>query len=561
MTTHLKNSQDNLVDIILNTVDDPMLITDGSGVIVKLNRAFEDAFGWRKEDAIGKRPDILKSQKHDDSFFKNLWNALVADGFWNGYIWNQAKSGDLLYTKSRIKAQYDEDGKVLYFVSHMKVKTAEELQVVRNHDDLTGLPDRNLFTDRVEQAMISAERVEKSVALLYIGMDHFTTINDGLGHDMGDKLLKAVSERLHDCIRESDTIARLGGDVFGMALQVTDIDHGVIVAEKVLHSLKETFDIERKRMTMTASIGISIFPKDGSTSASLMQLAESAMHHAKKKGGNNYVFFAEDMNQKAKNRLEMENAIRKALTNDEFVLYYQPKVSAESETIVGAEALIRWQSPEKGFVQPGDFIPIAEETGLIGNIGSWVLQEAARQNKAWQNAGLPPIRVAVNVAAPQLRANNFVNEVKAALLVNELDAKWLELEIVESMLMGNTQMTIDKLQDIRDLGCSLSIDDFGTGYSSLSYLTRFPINTLKIDRAFIKDLETDKTMAEISRAIIGMSQGLKLEVVAEGAENDAHVTFLRENGCETVQGYYYSKPVPAVQFETLLAAGKINHNR
>lgn len=555
----IPNSQDNLVDIILNTVDDPMMVTDGHGIIVRVNRAFEDSFGWRAEEAKGKTPKILNSAKHDSAFFEELWQSLKADGFWEGHIWNRAKSGDELNTDCRIKAQLDDNGDVLYFVSRMKIEEIEESTGIRNHDLLTGLPDQHLFRDRLEQAMIAVKRVDKSVALLHIGLDHFSTINDGLGYDIGDELLKQVSQRLHDCMRGSDTVARVAGDLFSMALQVASIDDGVIVAEKVLKSIQSGFIVNGNNVNITASIGISLFPKDGETSDDLMKLADSALHHAKKNGGNAYKFYAEDMNIKAKKRIEMEAAIRKGLENREFVLYYQPKVAAGSEEIVGAEALIRWQSPERGFMPPNDFIPVAEETGLIGDIGSWVLGEAARQNKAWQNAGLKKIRVAVNVAAPQFKAPDFIDCVLNALDNNDLDSKWLELEIVESMLMGDTDMTVKKLHEVRDIGCHLSIDDFGTGYSSLSYLTRFPITTLKIDRAFIKDLESDKTMAEISRAIIGMSQGLELEVVAEGAENLAHIDFLRENGCQTVQGFYYSKPLPADEFAALLKVGSIKH--
>ncbi|MDV7339417.1 EAL domain-containing protein [Terasakiella sp. A23] len=560
MSLLIPNTQDNLVDIILNTVDDPMMVTDGDGVIVRVNRAFEDTFGWRTEEAVGQTPKILNSRKHDDAFFHRLWDALAQDGFWEGKIWNMAKSGDEIETDCRIKTQFNDDGQVLYYVSRMKVETVEEGEKARNHDNLTGLPDQHLFSDRLDQAMIAVRRVDKSVALLHIGLDHFSTINDGLGYETGDQLLKQISERLHDCMRGSDTVARLGGDLFAMALQVSSIDDGVVVAEKVLKSMQKTFDIEGKTLNMTASIGISLYPKDAEHAADLMKLADTAMHHAKKQGGNAYKFFAEDMNAKAKNRLEMETAIRKGLSNREFVLYYQPKVSSKTEQIVGAEALIRWISPERGFMPPGDFIPVAEETGLIGDIGSWVLQEAARQNKSWQDAGLPKVRVAVNVAAPQFKAPDFIDHVLNALDNNDLEPQWLELEIVESMLMGDTEMTVQKLHEVREVGCHLSIDDFGTGYSSLSYLTRFPITTLKIDRAFIKDLECDKTMAEISRAIIGMSQGLELEVVAEGAETDAHIQFLRENGCQTVQGFYYSKPVPADEFAELLKNGIPAHS-
>jgi len=558
MSHLIPNTQDNLIDIILNTVDDPMMVTDGNGIILRINRAFEDCFNWRAKEVLGKTPRILNSSKHSTAFFELLWQNLSQDGFWDGLIWNRGKSGNEIHTDCRIKAQFDENGDVLYYVSRMKVEDIEEINAIRNHDELTHLPDRHLFIDRLEQAMIAVARVDKSVALLCIGLDHFSNVNDGLGYNLGDQLLQSVAKRLQDCIRGSDTLARLNGDLFAMALQVSSIDDGVVVAEKVLAAMQETFTLNDQQVNLSASIGISLYPKDNEKAVDLMKLADSAMHHAKKKGGNIYEFFASDMNAKARLRIEMENSLRKGLDNDEFVLYYQPKVASGTERIVGAEALIRWISPERGFMPPDSFIPIAEETGLIGPIGSWVLQEAARQNKEWQDAGLPPIRIAVNVAAPQFRDPDFINKVQQALTSNNLDPKWLELEIVESMLMGNSDTIIEKLHEVRDLGCHLSIDDFGTGYSSLSYLTRFPITTLKIDRAFIANLENDPAMAEISRAIIGMSQGLKLEVVAEGAENLAHIDFLRENGCQTVQGYYYSKPIPADEFAKILKLGTMN---
>ncbi len=554
----LHNSEYSLVDIILNTVDDPIIVSDERGTIRKVNHAFEEHFSWRKEELVGKSYANIISTKHGDDFLETVFTQVTDEGEWQGDIWIQAKDEDEDFRADcYIQAQRDEYQIPLFFVARLKVPE-EELQQVRNHDDLTGLPDHLLFVDRLEQAMIAVKRVDKSVALLYIGLDHFSTINDGLGYAVGDELLKQVSQRLQKCVRGSDTVARLGSDVFAMALQVATIDDGVTVAEKVLKGMLDTFDIEGKTVTLTASIGISLFPKDSDNASDLLKQADTALHHAKKKDGNNYQFFASDMNDKAKTRLEMESSIRKGLKNEEFVLYYQPKVSSGSGEIVGAEALIRWISPEKGFMPPGDFIPIAEETGLIGQIGSWVLQEAARQNKQWQDQGLPKIRVAVNVAAPQFRAPSFIDEVESALSNNNLLPEWLELEIVESMLMGDAEQTIEKLHEVRKVGCHLSIDDFGTGYSSLSYLTRFPITTLKIDRAFIKDLECDKTMAEISRAIIGMSQGLELEVVAEGAETDAHIDFLRQNGCPTVQGFYYSKPLPAEDFAKLLKVGRLD---
>jgi diguanylate cyclase (GGDEF)-like protein len=388
-------------------------------------------------------------------------------------------------------------------------------------------------------------------------LDGFAIINDGLGYKFGDSLLKSVVVRLESCIRSSDTVARLDGDRFALVLQVASADDGVKIAEKLVQAMKQPFIIDGREVGVTASIGISLYPADGENVDVLAKRAESAMRHAKKAGGGRYVFFANDMNMKAKMRIEMEGNLRRAIQQKEFLLYYQPKVDVETQQIIGMEALIRWNDPVKGIISPTVFIPVAEETGLIEQIGLWGLREACFQNKRWQDNGLQPVRVSVNISGRQFSSSDIINNIKEVLDASGLSSKYLELEITESLLMTNTEDNIQKLQQIREMGCHLSIDDFGTGYSSLSYLTRFPISTLKIDRAFIHDIETNKNTAEITLAIIGMSKGLKLEVVAEGAETIKHIDFLRKHGCKTAQGFYYSRPVPAEEFEKLLAIGFI----
>ena len=362
---------------------------------------------------------------------------------------------------------------------------------------------------------------------------------------------------MKSCFRGSDTVAHIEGDRFGIVLQIAAPNDGVTVAEKILKSIRKPFVIEEQEITVTASIGTSLFPTDEENVDKLIKYAESAMHHTKKSGGDQYQFFSSEMNIKAKTRIEMERSLRRAIEHEHFLLYYQPKVDAGSNKIVGMEALIRWQDPEKGLISPGIFIPLAEETGLIEPIGLWVLKEACKQNKQWQDMGLQPICVSVNVSGRQFRVPDFVDKVKTVLEDSGLLPQYLELEITESLLVGNTEDIINKLHQIRNLGCYLSIDDFGTGYSSLSYLTRFPISSLKIDRAFIQDIETSQNSIEVARAIIGLSQGLNLEVIAEGAESAEHIDFLRQNGCNTVQGFYYSRPVPPEEFEKLLTIGFI----
>jgi diguanylate cyclase len=436
---------------------------------------------------------------------------------------------------------------------------ADEEGLGFGYDSLTGLPNRDLFGDRVGQAVLGANRTGSSVALLLMGLDRFTLVNDALGHGAGDRLLIEVARRLRMCVRETDTAVRLDGDKFALVMAIADTDDSVIVAEKALKVVKEPFTLDGHEVVVTFSIGISVFPLDADSGAQLAKHAEHALHYAKVSGRNQYQFFSKDMNRKAKSRLELEERMRRALGNDEFVVFYQPKVSADRDTIVGAEALIRWMDPERGMISPGEFIPVAEESGQIEAIGTWILRQSCIQNRAWQEAGFDPIKVSVNVSARQFRSRSLLDTVTEALDSSGLDPKWLELEITESMLMNDVDTAVRKMTALRDLGVGLSIDDFGTGYSSLSYLGRFPITTLKIDRAFIADVDTNPKTAEIARAIIGLSRGLNLEVVAEGAEVAEHVMFLRSNGCDTVQGFYYSRPVPAEEFERMMRQRVLLH--
>ncbi len=423
------------------------------------------------------------------------------------------------------------------------------------YDVLTGLPNRSLFIDRIEQAMIVSRRHDQSVGIMCLGLDAFTRINDGLGHDFGDHVLKAMGQRLQKVLRNSDSIARVGGDQFDCLVSMASSDDGVIVTEKLLRVLKEPFHLDGQEINLTASIGIAVFPADGEEAGTLLKHAESAMRHCKRTGGDSYQFFSHEMHDRARRRIEMENALRVALEQGEFRLYYQPKVDVKSNAIVGAEALIRWHHPERGVVSPGEFIPVAEESGLIGPIGEWVAREACRQNREWLDKGLDAVCVSINMAAPQFRERDIVQQMAAILAESGLPAELLELEITEGLLIGDIDLIEEKLLGFRKLGLKIAIDDFGTGYSSLSYLSRFPITTLKIDRAFIHDVESNHSTAEIARAIIGLSRGLELEVVAEGAETAEHIDFLTAQGCRTVQGFFYCRPIPAEEFEEKLRRG------
>lgn len=552
-----------LLDLVLANIDYGVVVSDANSIILQVNHAFEGMTGYSNGHLLGKEIDILYAKQNTSDVIDSLKDSLEKKDFWEGEM-------SLFCTKAKtclfyvaIYVQKDKNSVITNYVlimrdSESKLVVEDTESVSDQHDSLTGLPNSYLFKDRAEQSIIAAKRVDKSVALLICGLDRFSLINDGLGHDFGSLLLKEVSARFKNCIRGSDTLARIQGDRFGMVLQIASVDDGVIVAEKILKAMKDPFLIRGQEVSASVSIGISLFPTDGDSAEELGSYAESAMHHVKKRGGNHFLFFANNMNIRAKERIAIENDLRRALQCNEFLLYYQPKVNAQTQKIIGMEALIRWNDPEKGIISPGVFIPVAEETGIIEPIGLWGLREACRQNKEWQDKGLQHVRVSVNVSAHQFRDADFVDYVKVALKDSGLNSKYLELELTESLFMDDINETINKLQQIRDLGCHLSIDDFGTGYSSLSYLTRFPITVLKIDKTFVQDVEANHSTAEIARAIIGLSQGLNLEVVAEGAETLEHVNFLRKHGCTTVQGFFFSRPLPPAEFETLLTIGFID---
>ncbi|KIL98639.1 diguanylate cyclase/phosphodiesterase (GGDEF & EAL domains) with PAS/PAC sensor(s) [Paramagnetospirillum magnetotacticum MS-1] len=534
-----------LLNGLLDSIHDAVIIADAEGNPLRSNPAFEALMGF----ASGSGAEV--SRLAASMIYKAL--SPGAGGRWKGMvICPDGKERPFEVTAAAINPSADSADRFLCVVRPALAEDSHGDGGSFGYDTLTGLPNRDLFADRIGQAVLQANRTGASVALMTMGLDRFTLVNDALGHNAGDRLLVEVARRLKMCVRETDTAVRLDGDKFALVMAIADTDDSVIVAEKALHAVKEPFSLDGEEVVVTFSIGISVYPLDADSSAQLVKHAENALHYAKVSGRNQYQFFSNDMNRKAKSRLELEGRMRRALANDEFVVYYQPKVSADRNTIVGAEALIRWLDPERGMVSPGEFIPVAEESGQIEPIGTWVLRQSCQQNRLWQEAGFDPIKVSVNVSARQFRSPSLLEIVTEALDSTGLDPKWLELEITESMLMNDVDTAVRKMRALRDLGIGLSIDDFGTGYSSLSYLGRFPITTLKIDRAFIADVDTNPKTAEIARAIIGLSRGLNLEVVAEGAEIAAHIAFLRSNGCDTVQGFFYSRPVPADEFEQMM---------
>ena len=429
----------------------------------------------------------------------------------------------------------------------------DELQQIALHDPLTKLPNRVLLDDRIQQAIVHAQRSKRMCAVLFIDLDRFKTINDSLGHMIGDELLRAVAARLASTIRAGDTVSRIGGDEFVILLrEISDVETTTLVASKVLNALRGAIRVHEHELFVTPSIGISVYPTQASAAQMLITCADAAMYNAKQAGRNTFKVFTSEMNTFFPDRLKLEQDLRCALERREFELHYQPKVDVQLGRMSGMEALVRWRHPERGLLAPQEFISLAEETGLIIPVGRWVLEEACRQNKAWQDMGLPRLRVSVNMSGVQFRDPSLLEIISTALSSSGLDPTFLEIEITESVIMHNASDAIVTLERVKEMGVHVSIDDFGTGYSSLAYLKRFPIDKLKIDRAFIRDVSTDLDDAAIVRATIGLAHNLRLKVVAEGVETSEQLGFLRSLGCDEYQGYHKSKPVPAQELERAL---------
>ncbi len=538
-----------------------ILITDAFSRIITVNHAFTSITGYEIADAVGKTPALLRSGKHGEDFYQNLWASLKEAGQWRGEIWNRRKSGETYLEWLTISAVKNDQGETTNYVAVFSDITSrklaeERLSYLANHDALTGLPNRTLFIERLTLALAHAHRNRKMAAVMFFDLDRFKIVNDTLGHAAGDELLQEVSRLVAGCLREDDTVARLGGDEFTVILEGIGDDQDVApIAQKIIDTLAKPMNLSGQEVFVTASIGISVYPNDGRDAHELVKNADAAMYRAKELGKNNYQFFKSDMNARAFERLTLENSLRRALERDEFELHYQPQVDIGSGQVVGAEALIRWRHPEMGLISPDRFIPIAEETGMILPIGEWVLRTACVQNKAWQEAGYPPLHVAVNLSGRQFKQKNLLRMVEQVLSETALDAEYVELEITESVFMDQAAEAIATIGDMRKLGLRLSIDDFGTGYSSLSYLKRFPIDTLKIDRSFVHDITTDQDDAAIVKAVIALAHSLKLMVIAEGVETAEQLDFLREHGCDEIQGYYFSRPLTVAAFTARMAEG------
>jgi diguanylate cyclase (GGDEF)-like protein/PAS domain S-box-containing protein len=531
-----------------------VLITDAKNRILSANDAFTQITGYLKDEVIGRDPKFLSAGRHDAAFYQQMWRHLLEKDHWQGEIWDRRKNGEIFPEWLGISVVRNTAGKITHHVAIFsdisdKKATEAQLEVLAHHDPLTNLPNRILLKDRVIQALAFAAREELRVALMFLDLDHFKGVNDTLGHVVGDKLLQAVVARLQDCVRETDTVSRQGGDEFLIALTALHGTEAVTsVSEKILQVMAQPFNIENHTLACTFSIGIALYPEDGNDFDTLLLKADTAMYHAKDAGRNTARFFTAQMNIDTHERFRMQNCLRQAIERHELQLHYQPQVDLASGRITGAEALLRWTSAELGSIPPGRFIPLAEESGLIIPIGEWVLRDACRQAAAWRADGLPELTVAVNISPLQFKRGDPVALISQILAETNLPAWCLELEITESLLIQDMEDVLGKLLRLTALGVRIAIDDFGTGYSSLSYLKRFPIDKLKIDQSFIREMATDPDIAAIVHVIIEFGRILKLKTIAEGVENTQQLALLTHHGCASVQGYLFGRPMPAAAF-------------
>ncbi len=547
-----------------------MMITDTNRVILRVNKAFIESTGYTAEEAIGKTPSILRSGRHNADFYQAAWDTINRNGTWQGEIWDRRKNGDIYPKWLTISAVKGEDGHVTHYVgSHLDIserkKAEEKILRLALYDPLTRLPNRRLLMDKLQHALASSSRMHTEGALLFIDLDNFKMLNDTLGHGIGDLLLQQVAQRLHSCVREIDTVARLGGDEFvvllgGLSAQAFEAAvQTEAIGEKILALLNRPYLLDRHEYHCTASIGVAMLDGKSRTAEELMKQADIAMYQAKKTGRNAMRFFDPDMQVTVSAHAALEEELRKALESHQFQLYYQAQVD-EAGRILGAETLIRWLHPERGFISPAEFIPLAEESSLILGIGSWVLETACSQIKAWENdSAANKLVLAVNVSPKQFRQENFVAQVKATVQRHAIDPARLKLELTEGMLVENVADIIASMNALKEFGIRFSLDDFGTGYSSLQYLKRLPLNQLKIDQSFVRDMATDGGDNSIVQTIIAMAQSLRLDVIAEGVETAEQKALLNSYGCAHYQGYLFSRPVPIGQFDALLMADRPAH--
>ncbi len=564
------HASEELNQAILRSLYSPIAVLDNSGNIITVN----DAFIKFVYELSGKKQDFINNinviEICQQSVFQAAhWKKIVVGlkkvllGLKENFSMEfnqQLKDGKHWFLLQAVPLKSKQGGVVIALIDITEHKKIEEkIEFLAYHDSLTNLPNRILFKKQLSAALKKAKQKQKNTAVLFLDLDRFKFINDSLGHNIGDFLLKSAANRLVSCLRKDDVISRMGGDEFIVLLSEIDSEEDAVqISKKIITAMQKPFNINGLNLHVSTSIGIAIYPKDGRDEETLLKNADTAMYHAKEKGRNNYQLYNQSMYNQAIKLLKMENSLRKALELNEFTLHYQPKVNVNSKKVIGVEALIRWQHPKHGIISPAEFIPLAEEIGLIIPIGEWVLRTACNQNIAWQQSGLPPIRMAVNLSAKQFLQTDFKKIIADILQETGLEAQWLELEITENIAMHNIKLVSKILQELKSMGIHISLDDFGTGYSSLSFLKKMPIDMLKIDRSFITDITSDADNAAIVAAAIAMAHSLKLKVVAEGVETAEQLQFLKKLKCNEVQGFLFSEPVTQEKIAKMLKLKQFN---
>lgn len=561
----LRRSKQNLhlAEQVIEHAQEGIIITDRQGVVMRVNPAFSQLTGYQEADIVGNEMSLLSSGHHPKAFYRKMWQALMQKGVWTGEIWNRKKNGELFLEWLTITAIYDDTDNVCNYTGLFRDITEdrrheEQIRQLAYFDELTKLPNRRLFNDRLGMAIASAKRHQKKLAIMFIDIDHFKRINDTLGHNAGDWILKELANRLKGLIRIEDTLARLGGDEFVMLLpSIDDYLDIEVLGHRVAAAIKQPFHYKGETLHITVSIGTSLYPNDGHSVEDLLKHADTAMYSVKSNGRNGLQHFHEDMARQSKHLLELESRLGRAIENNELEVYYQPKVNVTDQSLTGLEALLRWKNPDLGNVSPAQFIPVAEEIGLIENLELWVLEQVCKQLNTWQKSAVKLIPIAVNVSPVRLRYRDLANQVITVLDHFQISPQYLQLEITESAFIEDIETVAEQLQQIRDTGVSISLDDFGTGYSSLSYLPKLPLDELKIDASFIRKIPDCGISDKIIKAIIAMAQSLEIDVVVEGVETELQLRYVRNLGCNIIQGYLTGKPAPALVIEPLLqSSGK-----
>ena len=567
INAHLNTQSLRILSSVVEQSRSGVIIADRNGVIEYVNPRYTLITGYNSDEAVGRVAELMDNDALTDANNINLQEAMQLGSTWETFMVSIRRNGDRYWQQVTASPILDELGGLSHIVLNIddiseRVETQAQMEKLAFYDPLTGLENRRLFKDRLDQALKHVRRTKKNMALLYLDLDQFKRINDTLGHEAGDELLCAVARRLRDCVREEDIVCRLGGDEFTILLaDVVHADDASIVARKILQALQDPVDLGMQEVTVSCSIGITIAPDDSMNASVLMRNADLAMYRAKDQGRNGYQYFTDDMNTESQARMSLENELRIALGNEDFIVYFQPQIDIHQQRICGFEALVRWRHKQFDLIPPDRFIPVAEETGLIVKLGELVLRKACVQLLDIQRNSADRYTVAVNLSARQFRDKNLVSMVGSILKQTGLDPRFLEFEITESMLMNDIEQAIGILSELKALGVNIAIDDFGTGYSSLSYLTRLPVDKLKVDRSFVSSLPESVRHSAIATAIIAMAQHLRLQVVAEGVETQSQASFLTEHQCFIMQGYLYGRPVSAADLPVLMSDIELGFQR